>query len=408
MKTRRFIYLFAVALGSLLSLLSTGSLIAEEIVMSAFAPRSARILSQGGSFTAVAQGYEALFTNPAAFAGKRGSLTLMLNPWVYGNPRDLLIAAGATESYDGYTGPRGTLFTGPEGIADYLAYASKGGTGLGGSVGLGWVGKGIGLGVINSTDIYVQGSPFPGGVHGYVVSEFAFIGGLGFTLADSKNFSLSFGADVRPVVRFYSPLSATTLVDMLSSPQSVGDNPLNGTTMYTGSALALDAGLQGTLFKNLSFGLSIRDLFGTRYAMSSYPLGDWIERVGTSGLPQDGSPTNDTYLVPMNISAGLGYHVNMGALSWLLDPTVHLELADPLGVFRDKKTPWALVHLGLDTKVLRFISLRAGLNQGYLTAGAGIKLLFLDVNVAAFTRELGRYAGDQPSSGFAVEAALRF
>ena len=391
-----------------LLLVTLGSAFAEDVYMSAFSPRSATILAQGGSFTAVARGYESLFTNPAGFASKKGSLTLMLNPWVYGNPRDLLISAGALEPPADYAGPS-TTFNDPTGVADYFAYASKGGFGGGGSFGIGWAGRGIGLGLLSSTDVFVYGSPFPGGVKGYLQSDFAFIGGLGFTLIDSKLITLKAGADLRPTIRFYSPLTANTLLDMLAGSSSgTAENPLNNTNMYSGSALAIDAGLQGTLFENLFFGLSIRDAFNTRYAMSSYPLGDWLSEAQMGSIPSDGAAAKDTYLVPMNISAGVGYHFDMGGLAWLLDPTVHLELADPLGVIRDNKSPWALLHLGMDTKVLRFISLRAGLNQGYLTAGAGIKLLFIDLNVAAFTRELGRYAGDQPSSGFAMELAMRF
>lgn len=389
---------------SMLLLFTLPRYVPAEELMQPFAPRSATYLAQGGSSVAVVKGYEALFTNPAAFAASRGSLTLMVNPWGYGNPRDLLVSAGAIEPYEGYEGPA-TTFSDPTGIADYLAYASKNGFGGGAGFGIGWVGRGLGLGAVSSTDIFLFGSPFPGAVKGYVQSDFALVAGLGFTLMNSKVIQLRAGADLRPTVRFYSPITAETLLTMLSDPSST--NPLNSSTMYSGSALAIDAGIQGSLFENLLFGLSIRDLFGTRYSMAGYPLGDWLKEAQTGSIPSGGGAAG-TYLVPMNISAGLGYHVNMGVLSSLIDPTVHLELADPLGVIRENKTPWSLLHIGAEAKLLRFISLRAGLNQGYLTAGAGVKLLFIDINMAAFTRELGRYAGDHPSSGFALEAALRF
>uniref|UniRef100_A0A7C3I037 DUF5723 domain-containing protein n=1 Tax=Gracilinema caldarium TaxID=215591 RepID=A0A7C3I037_9SPIR len=398
----RLVKLFALFI---LCITSYGAAFAEDIYMQAFAPRSATILAQGGSFTAVSRGYEALFTNPAGFAASRGSLTLMVNPWVYGNPKDLLISAGAMEAPADYNGPT-TTFNDPTGISDYLAYASKGGVGAGSGFGLGWSGRGLGLGIISSTDLFMFGNPFPGGVKGYIQSDVALIAGLGLTLADSKLVTLKLGADIRPTIRFYSPLTANTLLDMLANTDN--SNPLNSTFMYSGSALALDAGIQGTLFENLLFGLSVRDIFNTRYDMTQYPLGDWLEEASRGNLPSGGPSASGTYMVPMNISAGLGYHLDTGALSWLVDPTFHVELADPLGVIRDNKSPWALLHIGTETKVLRFISLRAGLNQGYVTAGAGIKLLFLDINMAAFTRELGRYAGDQSSSGFAMEVALRF
>jgi hypothetical protein len=64
--------------------------------------------------------------------------------------------------------------------------------------------------------------------------------------------------------------------------------------------------------------------------------------------------------------------------------------------------------MGMEARVLRFIKLRGGINQGYVTAGMGVKLLFLDINASYFVREMGRYAGVKPNEGFTVEAAIRF
>jgi hypothetical protein len=40
--------------------------------------------------------------------------------------------------------------------------------------------------------------------------------------------------------------------------------------------------------------------------------------------------------------------------------------------------------------------------------GAGMKLLFLDLNVSYFGREMSEWPGIDPSQGVAVEAAIRF
>jgi hypothetical protein len=66
------------------------------------------------------------------------------------------------------------------------------------------------------------------------------------------------------------------------------------------------------------------------------------------------------------------------------------------------------VHIGTQVTVVRFLKLRAGINQGYFTFGAGMRLLFLDLNVAAFSRELGIHPGDRPNSGLTAEVAFRF
>ncbi len=383
---------------------------AEEVVMPAFAPRSPVILGQGGASVALATGYESLFTNPAGFASEKGSLTVAsVNPWTYGNPRDLLISAGAWTAPDGYQGPA-TTFDDPSGVADYLEYAAASGVGAGEAVGIGYAGKGLGLGFIHTVDFFLAGSPFPGGVQGYLSSDFALIGGLALTPVKSPFLTLSVGADLRPTIRFYTPLSAQTILDYVDAQESGASETeaLNGSTMYQGAALALDTGVTARFGRDLSLALTIRDLFGTRYAMSAYGLGDWVASMESSGLPSGGDQAEATYYVPMNIMFGAAYHFDLGAGAFWFDPTVQIELADPIGVIRDNESPWSLLHIGLETKVLRLLTLRAGLNQGYLSAGAGLKLFFLDLNVAAFTRELGRYAGDNPSSGLTMELAFRF
>jgi hypothetical protein len=71
-------------------------------------------------------------------------------------------------------------------------------------------------------------------------------------------------------------------------------------------------------------------------------------------------------------------------------------------------TIWTELHAGAEVKVLKFMKLRAGINQGYITMGAGMKLLFLDLNVSYFGREMSEWPGIDPSQGVAVEAAIRF
>lgn len=379
---------------------------ADDVVMPSLIPVRPAIAAQGGSSVATAKGYDALFSNPAGFASAKGSLTIVsANPWMYGNPSDLLIAAGVA------TNPDGRPTFDEDSGADFLAREAENGVGFGVSAGVGYVGRGLGLAVVNTAEFFLSGTPFPGGVSGYVANEFSLIGGLALTPINGKKIKLSVGADLRPSIRMYAPIDGATAVDVLSAMSSGSSDiytALNAAEMYQGAGLGIDLGSKLTL-GDFTVALAFRDLFGTRYAMSGYPLGDWAEAYGSSGTsPDSGTEVSDTYIVPMNIVFGGAWHLDFGGLSFLIDPTIHAELSDPIGVIRDGQSPWALLHAGAEVKVLRFISLWSGLNQGYLTAGAGAKLLFLDLNVAAFTNELGRYAGDNPSSGVTAEVALRF
>jgi hypothetical protein len=107
----------------------------------------------------------------------------------------------------------------------------------------------------------------------------------------------------------------------------------------------------------------------------------------------------------MELSLGLSYRFDFAPRT--IDPVVHLALSDLIAVIQGERSPWAALHLGTEVRLMRFLALRAGLNQGYLTFGGGLRLPLLDLNAAFFTREMGRHLGDQPSSGLALEAALR-
>ena len=64
--------------------------------------------------------------------------------------------------------------------------------------------------------------------------------------------------------------------------------------------------------------------------------------------------------------------------------------------------------MGAEVKFLSFLSLRAGLNKGWASAGFGLDLLFLEIDGAAFTEELGSHPGDSGRSGIALTAAMHF
>ena len=126
-----------------------------------------------------------------------------------------------------------------------------------------------------------------------------------------------------------------------------------------------------------------------------------------------GDPVTDSYYIPMNVSAGASIDIPLGPLENLIKPSIHADLRDVVGVFMEERSPWALLHVGAEAELFKFLNplfgatLRAGFNQGYITFGLGAKLLFLDLNMAIFARELGKYIGDRPNSGATLELSIR-
>lgn len=66
----------------------------------------------------------------------------------------------------------------------------------------------------------------------------------------------------------------------------------------------------------------------------------------------------------------------------------------------------AHVHLGAQVKITSLLALRAGLNQGYTTLGAGLDLGFMNVDYAYYGTEGGRLPGQVPVWNHQVQLAF--
>jgi hypothetical protein len=387
---------------------------AEEVEMPGFAPRTPIAMGQGGSISSIATGYEALFSNPAGFDTPKREWTISpATIWINGDVGTFLVSSGLINAPSGYDGPT-TTFGEATGYADYIESASEGGAGYGGSWGVGFVGKGLGLGLIGSTDLLLYGEPFPSGVQGYFLSDVSLVGGYTFVPVKGDFIRWSIGADIRPAIRFYAPLTAETF---LSAVAAMKDDSLSGAAytaalnrvdLYQGAGVALDAGTRLSM-GDVTLSLVVRDILDTHYSMRKYGLGDWRDELKDDlKLPDSGEDPDANYVVPMSATVGLSYHPDLGAFARYLDPTIHAELDDPVGLFQfDSQIP-NFLHFGLEVAVYRIWKLRFGLDRGSFTAGTGIRLWFVEFDLAGYTDAFGYDATAVPRSGLSLQLSFRF
>ncbi len=354
-----------------------------------FKPLSPALIAQGDSFTAVSSGYDSLFTNPAGFSRGETSLTIVsANPWVRIRPDQIGTAL------------QGVSAGNSENLSSMLAdQVLQYGFGIGASTGIGWVGNGLGLGLIGVLDSSLSATD-ASHASGYVHGTVAFIGGLSFPL-DLFGFKLHLGVDVRPMVRVRAPIDNVSVSTFFSDVFHV----LGQATAFHGIGVGLDAGAILELGP-FSVGVSARDIAGTRFNYSTSSLGDLITTLkffGGTSLSRSGGQ----FVVPMNISAGIALHPDFGDFKKIVDFMLHGEMQDITGVIQGTASPWSLLHVGAELKLFSFLSLRGGMDRGVVTAGAGVKLLFLDFNGAVFMDLLGVNQGTKPYSGISIEAAIR-
>ncbi len=358
-------------------------------------PKDARTMGMGGAFRVFSQGYSSFFGNPAGFAGANSSLTLTdLSVWAY--------LAPTTQNVEHVK----SIIDGSATDSDILGYAadwiiSNNGFGAGLSLGGGWVGKkGIAIGVTLVSDEVAAGSSILGSK---LVSATQLNGILGYAYPFNIGpVSLRIGLDGRAFYRMQSdPVTglpfSTILNDVLSDSFTASTITLLG-----GYGFAADVGLVAGIGP-VMLGLSARD-FGLEFKVGNFTAQNIIDD-NIKAFPLLG--TTAAKLNP-SYAAGLGVRLFENGK---FEPSIYTELENPQKLFSSSDiiaSTLASLHAGAQVRLLRFITVRGGLNKGWYSLGAGIDLSFLELDAAIFTEELGLYPGDKGRSGISVQVGIRF
>jgi hypothetical protein len=372
---------------------------ATDIVEIPFAPQGPQVMGRGQSYVAEAHGFDSFFYNPAGFSRENGSFTLAdTTAWIYSRPDDLLTLGQA-------------MLAGTSTATTMLSFMGSqvtgGGLGAGASAGIGYVGNGLGLGAVMIVDSLLSG-PSLLGLGGNASATIGFIGGLSFPF-EVLGATIHVGGAVRPMVRLHVPLDGPDALALLSAVAAGTDAlaALGGAPALYGVGIGLDLGVIAELGW-FSAGISVRDLGGTQFRYSQSTYGEATSALGSEFRFPTGSAVSNTYTIPMDIRLGLAFHPDLGTASGIIDPSVSIDLDNVVGALTGAASVWSLLHAGAEVRLLSLFSVSAGLNQGYLAAGVGLRLLFLDVSAAVFTRELGTHLGDRPNAGASLDVALRW
>jgi len=358
-------------------------------------PKDARTMGMGGAFHVFSQGYSSFFGNPAGFAGANSSLTLTdLSVWAY--------LAPTTQNVERVK----SIIDGSATDSDILGYAgdwiiNNNGFGAGLSLGGGWVGKkGIAIGVTLVSDEVAAGNSLLGSK---LVSATQLNGILGYAYPFNIGpVTLKIGLDGRAFYRVQSdPVTglpfSTILNDVLNETFSE-----SSITLLGGYGFAADLGLVASIGP-VMLGLSARD-FGLEFKVGKFNAQDIIDS-NINAFPLLG--TQAAKLIP-NCAAGLGVRLFENGK---FEPSLYTELENPQKIFSSSDMVASALnslHAGAQVRLLRFITVRGGLNKGWYSLGAGIDLSFLELDAAIFTEELGRYPGDKGRSGLSVQVGIRF
>ena len=380
-------------------------------------PHSARSLAMGGAGVAVGGGSDSFYMNPALLARR----TLISIPYLQlslYHPYDLvkpseegtsivedMINAIQSENMQDIVGPAtdflSTIKSGKGKLAELEAGVTLGGGGFA-----------LGLHVKDTIHTFGDGA---GGLDASRFDELNvnMLAALGIRIELGADTSLDLGVSSGLSVLGYTGLvgvqSALDLIeqgDGSQDPMAI----LESVPIALGYYVPLNVGANVNLPYGFSIGVVGRNLLNSslgikmhKYSIDDFTNGDPMEAV--SGI----FDTEDfTIKTDPTMDLGLGWKWENG----LFQPTLAADFVDVIGFFQegDYSTRGWMDHLrlGAEVKLLSFLDVRGGMNQGYWTVGAGIDLYVLKLDLAYYWQEFGSTAGDYGLDAFTVRFNIGF
>jgi hypothetical protein len=159
-------------------------------------------------------------------------------------------------------------------------------------------------------------------------------------------------------------------------------------TIYTAADIAdddFDKRMEDDMESGAGFSLDV----GAIYTLPFVPLLKTDVGVVIQNIPE--MDMGDAEDVKTQVNFGLAVEKSLAKFTLVgcmdyMDITQQLEEDDDIG---------KRLHLGVELKTPFFVSVRAGINQGYLTVGATADFRFVRFDFAAYTEEVGAYAGQR-------------
>lgn len=204
--------------------------------------------------------------------------------------------------------------------------------------------------------------------------------GLGIRLY-SGNISLDLGVTGRFALRAY--YSKVDLNTFLNGGEDLMTTFMESKPVAIGYAVPFDVG--ATL--NLPFGLSAGAVYRNMNGKYNMSYAESLEALQAKDVVEDAFELK----VPATLDVGLAWAPKMGAWGWIAEPQVAVDVKDVINIAKsgfDQATLLKSLHAGVEMQVLKLAEVRAGLDGGYITLGAGLDLLHLIHVEAAYGRQI--------------------
>ena len=354
-----------------------------ETKIDPFVMPSARFGALGGNHTAMGDDFYAIFLNPAAFADVKEQFSVAeITLSTYGPLLEII------DLFRDNNGSASSLdLSGIVGAGGFAA-----GFDMGGPLSLGWVGRGLGLGIFNRTRTSASLSGTK--IRPLVSEEILITGGYALRIVDRDSHLLDAGFLGKGFFRGALNLEAP-IFDASSLLDDPTDQPFG-----TNLGLGLDLGLRYTFRENFSAALVCYDIYSP-VLVSSY---DAFSDFGDSS----GSSSSSYATVKRRLDMGVKYRIRSGFIDrYISRLTVMADYHDFLDLFSlIPRNPILNIGMGVEITLLNALTFRAGIADALPAFGFGLDLSFMKLDFAIHGRELGLDPGIM--SVYAMDIGLLF
>ncbi len=347
---------------------------------------SARTHALGGAHAAYTHDLSSLFNNPAGFYSAESQLsiaeiTVGASGPIFDISTIVIQAVGGTD----LTSLLGTT------QAQNLLRNIYARTVAAGPVYFGYIGKGIGFGFFNTTDVTFSNSRALT-LQAVVAEQVMLSGGYGLHLPfNIEPHSIDLGLLLNGVLRGEVTLEET-FIELPALFSNVSLDTLTGQPFDFIVAIGMDAGIRFSIGDVFALGIVGKNLFTPTMTRSFDTLQGFIDNTETA------VETNGR--LPIVLSAGIYFSPNLGRLErFITDLTILLDYEDILDfVVTPATARHPVLHVGLGTEItiLEILSLRGGFKDGLFAAGLGIDLSIFRLHLAMFGSELSTEPGRRP------------
>jgi hypothetical protein len=353
---------------------------------------SPREKSMGGRHVALADDFSVLLTNPAGLASvprrfSAGDLGIQLTGPIF----DIVDLAS-------------TGMPSNSSITDFLAshdWKLNAGFDISGPIALGYTGGGLGFGLFNKTKLLVNVASM-NSISVTASEDVMLSGGYAVRLDLGKGHALDAGVSAKGFVMgdIAKIMGIAEALELKNSPSSILSNNFILTT-----GIGLDAGLRWSWNGRLAAGLVYRDLFSPAISTTYSSFPDFISNPSGSKL---GSASYES--LKGKLDFGLAWTPALGRLGEVIDSlSLAMDYKDILGLL-DPVPRNAILNLslGVETKFLQIVTLRAGIADALPSAGGSLNLGAFTLSLAAFGTELGLDPGDRPCYNLLVDFDFKY